>query len=521
MSAVEASPDNELAAHRSVPRELIVLGLLVVLADATVYRGHGYAGLAALAVGTPILLWLGVGRRRVTGSLILLATMLTGLAARLAWYGSPLAVACGIVLILVAATVIGGATARPLAVFLTACQIMPAGAYALVCYWRALPRWRPIRLLWSLSILLPLIAVLAFGSLFVLANPDVRQLVAQYFEQLFERLGDWLSGIALEPLRWFFWLVAAWLFAGLLRPLIVLPKSEPVTDEPPSKPAPAPLFAACRNTLAAVVLLFAGYLVFEFSTLWFREFPDGFYYAGYAHEGAAWLTVALGLATLVLSIIFRGRVLLDPRLKALRRWAWAWSALNLLLAAAVYNRMFIYIDFNGMTYMRIVGLFGITSVVAGFVLVMVKIATNRDFGWLVRRQIAALAVTIFLFVLTPVDAVAVAWNVRSILSGDERAVMQIGVQPLNTEGILALPPLLACETPEVHAGVRALLARRHGEIAGRQLRRQTLGWTSWQFAEQRALKRLEQLRDEWEPFADEQLQAKTLSDFYDYAYQWY
>jgi len=61
--------------------------------------------------------------------------------------------------------------------------------------------------------------------------------------------------------------------------------------------ARSPLYSAYRNTLMTLIVLFTIYLVFEFITLWRREFPPGFYYAGYAHQGAAWLTFALALAT--------------------------------------------------------------------------------------------------------------------------------------------------------------------------------------------------------------------------------
>src|SRR5207244_2219651 len=94
------------------------------------------------------------------------------------------------------------------------------------------------------------------------------------------------------------------------------------------------LYATFRNTLVAVIVLFAAYLGFEFKTLWFRVFPKGFYYSGYAHEGAAWLTAALALATIVLSVIFRTAVLRDAGLPRLKKLAWIWSAENLLLAVA-------------------------------------------------------------------------------------------------------------------------------------------------------------------------------------------
>ena len=64
------------------------------------------------------------------------------------------------------------------------------------------------------------------------------------------------------------------------------------------------------------------------------------------------MTIALALATLLLSVMFRADVMQDERLPKLKRLAWIWSALNLCLAVAVYHRLMIYVDFNGMTRMR-------------------------------------------------------------------------------------------------------------------------------------------------------------------------
>ncbi|MEO2032135.1 MAG: DUF4153 domain-containing protein [Planctomycetaceae bacterium] len=80
-----------------------------------------------------------------------------------------------------------------------------------------------------------------------------------------------------------------------------------------------------------------------------------------------------------------------------------WSVLNLVLVLAVYNRLLIYIDYNGMTRMRTVGLLGITSVVGGFVLVLFKINRQYRFLWLVRRQLWVLAAAVYLLLVLPVD----------------------------------------------------------------------------------------------------------------------
>jgi hypothetical protein len=251
-------------------------------------------------------------------------------------------------------------------------------------------------------------------------------------------------------------------------------------------------------------------------------FPKGFYYAGYAHEGAAWLTVALALATVTLSIVFSGSLLRDPRLGLLRKLAWVWSIENFLLAAAVYNRLFIYINFNGLSRMRMIGLFGISAVVIGFALVLWKIAHERGFLWLLRRHLWALFATIFLFALTPIDACVVGYNVRRILAGDPAPSVQISVHPISSEGVLLLKPLVHCDDPILREGIRAMLAerQRQAETLAKQQRR--LGWTSYQAADEKALQGLRADRGAWADFYSQRKRREaTLRQFHDYAYQWY
>jgi len=263
------------------------------------------------------------------------------------------------------------------------------------------------------------------------------------------------------------------------------------------------------------------YLVFEFRTLWFRDFPEGFYYAGYAHEGAAWLTAALALATLVLSLIFRGQVLADPRLGRLRKLAWIWSVENLVLALTVYNRMHIYVDFNGMTRMRTIGLFGISAVLIGFCLVLWKILYNRGFAWLIERQLWTLAIVVYLFALTPVDALVHSYNVRRVLSGDLAPSVQISVHPINSEGILVLSPLLNCQDAIIREGIRAMLAERAIQAERLAGERARLGWSSYQLADNLLLERLRAGREDWKEYVDASKRAAAIERFDKYAYQWY
>ncbi|MFV1969317.1 MAG: hypothetical protein ACC628_28180, partial [Pirellulaceae bacterium] len=300
---VNADAVEEPSASALCAREVLTIGLLVVAADITIYRGHGFAGIAALLALGPALLFIGSPRPKVVWVSGLIFGLLCLLACRLVWYGSTLQVSAGLVLLVAFAASLIGLPPGFVPLSLFASQILPAGYRAYVHYWRTLQRTGPRipRANW-LNIALPLAALVTFSMLFVLANPDVVTFLGRRVEWLLETIRDWIVDITLKPTEVLFWLAVAWIAAGLLRPIVDRALLDRETGAEFSfKPSPAPLYIACRNTLVTVIALFAFYLIFEFKTLWFRDIPEGFYYAGYAHEGAAWLTVALALATLIVS----------------------------------------------------------------------------------------------------------------------------------------------------------------------------------------------------------------------------
>ena len=500
---------------------------MVVLADLTIYRSYGFSGYAVFFVGAPILLFLGCPKRNLCGWLPIMGLMLLVIAGRLAWCGSGLQITCGLFVLVGFSMAMAGMRPYLLELVVYASQAILAGYEGFAVYRRTADRLSPVRGPSSwLNVGLPLAAFVVFGMIFIVANPDL----LAWFHDSLARLGttfrEWFFQLAPDWREAMFWGVVLWLTIGLLRPVAgpmlakLSARLECHRDEPVAT-ADAPLYVAFRNTLLTVIALFAVYLVFEFQTLWFREFPDGFYYSGYAHEGAAWLTVALGLATVVMSLIFRGAVMQDARLPRLRRMAWAWSLENLLLAAAVCNRMHIYIEFNGMTWMRTVGFFGIICVVVGFGLVVWKIIQNRSFGWLVRHHLLALALCIYLFALTPVDALVHRYNVRRIMAGDSAPSVQISVHPISAEGIPALLPLADCPDEIVREGVLAMLADRHDEARQCVRASQAKGWTAFQGAERAMLDQLDQHQAKWAKYGDLQKRRAALAAFHDYAWQWF
>lgn len=511
----------------------IVVLAIALLSDLTIYRGEGFGGLAVLFALLPFLMALGRCRPAGLRDLLAVTALLLATAARLAWNGSVPLAGIGFILSLAVAMTLSGFRPYMLDLFAFALQIPIAGLLEL-----ARPRSlsRPDSLSPGeegspdrpsgtvLSLVLPVIVVVAFSGLFTLANPNLRTFVADRLSWISEFLGDWFRNIHVTEI--WFWGFVIWMTTGALRPwfrggLLEAAFEFGAASDVRAADRTTPLYAPFRNTLVAVIGLFALYLVFEFQTLWFREFPKGFHYSGYAHEGAFWLTVALALATLVISLIFRGDILEDARLPRLKLLSHLWSAQNFLLAVTVYHRLLIYVGFNGMTWMRFVGFSGITAVVLGLVLVLIKIQRGRSFVWLIERQMWTLALVIYAFAMTPADGLAMRYNARRILQNDHAPAVQIGYHRIDSEGLAELIPLLDSSDETIRNGIAALLAREWVRLEARGRDETPPGWTAWQGAEEQLLRKLDLVRPQLVPFLDADKQQAAWDRFRTYVYQWY
>ncbi|WP_166830741.1 DUF4153 domain-containing protein [Thalassoroseus pseudoceratinae] len=513
-------------------REVLTLLVTVAIADATVYHGHGYFGVAVLLAAFPVLLAVGSPRPRFGLDFIVATTMLLVAAIRLAWLGSVGLLLAGFALVVVVGMTLAGRLPFFAQFFQYLVQILPAGLLGLIQYGARLGQPKlGVSRSGGLGVALPAMAVLVFGAIFVMANPDLAELVGGNLSRFVEWFGDSFSSFLPKPLQVVWWGTVAWFTVGLWRPL---PFTLPVVDslEPTEQESSEStdqsvnqLYTAYRNTLVAVIILFALYLVFEFRTLWFREFPDGFYYSGYAHQGAAWLTFALALATVVLSMVFRGPVLQDPRCPNLRKWGWVWSVENGLLAMAVFNRLGIYIQFNGMTRMRVVGVLGICSVIVGFLLVLRKVTQNASFLWLLRRQLWTVCFFIWLYLVLPVDMLVHTANSRWVLAGHPAPAVQISEHPLDASGLCAIAPLLNCDDAIIRDGVRAMYAQAaetsFGYRSSRTASSRPQHWTACQGAKVCLAARLQETKPLWEPFLDQPLRNAALHRFHYYTMQWW
>ena len=456
----DAAPADTPSSPPFSIREPVSVLLFVLLADLTLYSGYGYAGFAVFFALSPILLVLGSAERKRNGGQYVLAGMMCLLSVGLVWEGSTAGVATGYALLLGLVMALAGLKPFVVEGCPYSARVALRGVENLALYARNLRSEKRLPLFTWIAVLVPATVIFLFGLIFVLANPVLTEIVRDALRTLVR----WLEKSPVTPKRVLFWVVVAWCTAGFLRPRVtkslvnnILGAREEY-DNTGIHALPLYVYPVARNTLLAVVVLFAFYLTFEVAYLWVREIPKGFYYSGYAHRGAAWLTVALAFSTFTLGAIFNGALLDHPRIGSLKKLTHIWSVENLLLALCVFHRLYSYIQYNGMSRMRVVALFGIAAVVAGFLLCVWKVLTGKNLLWLVRRDLWALFGVVFVHSLFPVDRFVTAYNVKQILSGNPSPSVQLAVHPIGPSGLPRLVSLTDHGNERIREGAKALLA---------------------------------------------------------------
>ncbi|MDO4569123.1 MAG: DUF4173 domain-containing protein [Planctomycetia bacterium] len=337
------------------------------------------------------------------------------------------------------------------------------------------------------SILVPILAALVFGVVFVMANPTLQKLCQPLLE-IDLRLDFLTFGECV------IWVVSCWFLASLFKVSYEVPMPNDVIVDDSAPQTNTLWYFVWRNTLAVLVFLYVVYLIFEYITLFAIPRPQHFDYPAFCHQGAAWLTLALGLATCVCAMIFTPAIYRDSRLPRLKAWATIWICTNLVLALAVYTRLGIYVERNGLTWLRVVGFFGTTAVVVGILWICVKIHKGYRLSWLLQRFAATVGVLVFLFCLLPIDYIVYSWNGWQIARGNLSCAYNIAAQEISLDGWLALFPLLDSEDENIRNGIGAHLLKVQSDMQSARLRSQHVpaSWRRFELAKCLFQKRMKQ-----------------------------
>jgi hypothetical protein len=171
--------------------------------------------------------------------------------------------------------------------------------------------------------------------------------------------------------------------------------------------------------------------------------------------------------------------------------------------------------------MRWIGFFGITLVVVGVVIVLVKIAQGRLFWWLLRTQLVAFALTIALYAIFPVDFFSHRYNALRIRAGYLHPSVMIAVKPIDDGGVFPLLQLVDIGDKKIREGALALLAERQSQIE-KDSTESPWHWTRFQASRELLYRDLAKNQTLWtKNLQASEIRAQAIADFREYAMQWY
>jgi hypothetical protein len=338
---------------------------------------------------------------------------------------------------------------------------------------------------WSLTLksftvwVVPLFLSVVFLLLFSSANPLIE---------------TWLSAIdpraalaRLSAVRLLFWgvtLCVVWPFIYLKWVCRSLPGSwVSQTELKPAKEeqAPSELFgaAAILRSLLLFNLLFAVQTALDVIYLWGGvALPDGLTYAAYAHRGAYPLIVtALLAAGFVLAAMRPGGP--AARTPVIRVLVFFWVAQNVMLVVSSMLRLDLYVQIYSLTWWRVAAFIWMLLVAAGLILIVARIAFDRSNIWLVRMNLATLALLACICAFINFPYVIATWNVdhSKEMSGNGQTLDSAYLLGLGPQALPAIDRYLAALT---NAYVRDNLTWYRDQLVTSQLA-ELDSWRAWSF----------------------------------------
>jgi Domain of unknown function (DUF4173) len=162
--------------------------------------------------------------------------------------------------------------------------------------------------------------------------------------------------------------------------------------------------------------------------------------------------------------------------KVIRPLVYLWVAQNVLLVLSSILRLDLYVQIYLLTWLRVAAFIWMALVALGLVLIVARIALNRSNGWLIRANLIALAVTLYICSLVNFAAIIADYNVSHSREAGGKGVWT-DMSYLLSLGPQALP---AIDRAIALRGLDPTLVSRHGCLVEQQ-RREVASWRSWGF----------------------------------------
>jgi hypothetical protein len=492
------------------PRDTALVLLLALVADQCLYEAPGGLGYAIVLLSGMAVLRL-VARNGKTRQRLLLSTVVIAVSAMMVWRSWWLLVAVGWVsLFLLSVKSIRSEWRLPDALLAAGGTVL-SSPLRLIGHMTAgyFKETEPMPVAWyrpvpGRVITIPLLVGLVFVLIFSFANPVVATLLDRVWSSSAELI-DWFFQ-QIKPTRIVLWGAWVMLFAGLIRPVVEGPlfdvlhklKETLVPADVVKKREKPGDYRSAAATLILVNILFFIYNLIDVKYLYLRaQLPEGINWITYTHSGCGWLTFALFVSTVVTGRIFWNRLNFHKDAAKLKTICYIWVIQNGILAIGTIRRIQMYIDFSGLTHLRMTGIYGALLIMAGLGIMVCKVRSNRSFIWLFRKYALAFSLAVLSLALTPNDYLCTSYNVERVLEGKQRALRPICLKQLTPEAFPQLIRLLDYQRQDkdeameqrVRRGIAAMLG-----MAIADLEQQRQGpWTTYQVSSSWAYAQLKPL----------------------------
>ncbi|MCK5850320.1 MAG: DUF4173 domain-containing protein [Kiritimatiellae bacterium] len=487
--------------------DTLVAILLIVIADMCLYQAPGGTGAACVLLSCAVALYALAGKS-ITGANLALSVVMLLTSMMMVWHHWWLLGIAGWISIIVLAVKL----CRPdwklpgtlwAAAWTVALAPLKALGHVIATAIRAATaktdpstqrKHLPIRV-----VLIPLAICILFILIFSAANP----VVARLTKNIRETIGEWFGYLCdvITIGRVFLWLLWMMVFAALIRPtaksifadfLVRLDEKLKTPREEGSNDAN---YATALVTLISVNIVFLAYNCLDANYMYVKAaLPNGITWADYTHAGCGWLTFGLFMSTVVIGVIFRHRLNFHLKAHYLKFLCYVWAVQNIVLAAGTIRRLQMYIDYSGLTHLRIVGIYGSLLVAIGLLVMTRKVYANSSFIWLLHKYVLVFCIAVIVLALTPSNWLCASYNARKIIEGKSRALRPICLKNLSAGALPPLIPLLNYHMKDDDASKGALVRQGIAGILGRHLvkleKAESNRWPQWQFSSAWALKHL-------------------------------
>jgi hypothetical protein len=169
-------------------------------------------------------------------------------------------------------------------------------------------------------------------------------------------------------------------------------------------------YIAAVSLLVALNLLIALQNILDIRWIWFGFEWNGQYLRQFVHEGTYLLIISIIVSAMIILWYFRGALNFYPGNRLLKRLSYAWILQNMILAVSVGFRVYWYVYYFALAYLRIGVIIFLVITVIGLITILIKVRSGRTFFYLFRVNTLSVFIVLTLSSMVNWDNVIAKYN---------------------------------------------------------------------------------------------------------------